>query len=94
MSNQEEVTEAAGYRYTGGGLGGKDLPSTDTSRSRTVEVTFQRWLGRGGHPSGTVGWLHGPGVLGENPLDTVVGSAHLEPDRSFCSIRSPSNGPF
>ena len=45
MSNQEEVTEAAGYRYTGGGLGGKDLPSTDTSRSRTVEVTFQRWLG-------------------------------------------------
>ncbi len=83
MSNQEEVTEAAGYRYTGGGLGGKDLPSTDTSRSRTVEVSFQRWLGPVDTPLEL--WV---GFMGREysvkiPLDTVVGSAHLEPDQEF-----------
>ena len=83
MSNQEEVTEAAGYRYTGGGLGGKDLPSTDTSRSRTVEVSFQRWLGPVDTPLEL--WV---GFMGREysvkiPLDTVVGSAHLETDQEF-----------
>ena len=83
MSNQEEVTEAAGYRYTGGGLGGKDLPSTDTSRSRTVKVNFDRWLGPVDTPLEL--WV---GFMGREysvkiPLDTVVDSAHLETDQEF-----------
>ena len=83
LCNQREVTEAAGYEYTGGGLGGKDLPSTDTSRSRTVEVSFQRWLGPVDTPLEL--WV---GFMGREysvkiPLDTVVGSAHLEPDQEF-----------
>ena len=45
VCNRGEVTEAAGYEYTGGSMGGKDLPGTETSRSRTVEVGFDRWLG-------------------------------------------------
>ena len=82
-SNQDEVTEAAGYEYTGGGMGGKDLPSTDTSRSRTVEVSFQRWLGPVDVPLEL--WV---GFMGREysvkiPLDTVVGSAHLETDQEF-----------
>ena len=83
MSNQEEVTEAAGYRYTGGGLGGKDLPSTDTSRSRTVEVTFQRWLGPVDTPLELWVGFMGREYSVEIPLDTVVGSAHLEPNQEF-----------
>ena len=82
-SNQDEVTEAAGYEYTGGGMGGKDLPSTDTSRSRTVEVSFQRWLGPVDVPLEL--WV---GFMGREysvkiPLNTVVGSAHLETDQEF-----------
>ena len=85
LCNQREVTTAAGYALTGGSLGGKDLPGTDTSRSRTVEVSFQRWLGPVDTPLEL--WL---GFMGreysvEIPLDTVVGSAHLEPDQEFLS---------
>ena len=83
MCNSGEVTEAAGYEFVGGGMGGKDLPGTDTSRSRTVEVSFQRWLGPVDTPLEL--WV---GFMGREysvkiPLDTVVGSAHLEPDQEF-----------
>ena len=83
VCNQREVTEAAGYEYTGGGLGGGDLPSTETSRSARVEVSFQRWLGPVDTPLEL--WL---GFMGREysvkiPLDTVVGSAHLESDQEF-----------
>lgn len=82
-SNRREVTEAAGYEYTGGSMGGKDLPGTDTSRSRTVKVGFDRWLGPVDVPLEL--WV---GFMGREysvkiPLDTVVGSAHLEPDQEF-----------
>ncbi len=83
VCNRGEVTEAAGYEYTGGSMGGKDLPGTETSRSRTVEVGFDRWLGPVDTPLEL--WV---GFMGrENsvkiPLDTVVDSAHLETDQEF-----------
>ena len=83
MCNSGEVTEAAGYEFVGGGMGGKDLPGTDTSRSRTVEVSFQRWLGPVDVPLEL--WV---GFMGREysvkiPLDTVVDSAHLETDQEF-----------
>ena len=83
MCNSGEVTEAAGYEYTGGSMGGKNLPGTDTSRSRTVEVSFQQWLGPVDTPLEL--WV---GFMGREysvkiPLDTVVGSAHLESDQEF-----------
>ena len=83
VCNRGEVTEAAGYEYTGGSMGGKDLPGTETSRSRTVEVGFDRWLGPVDTPLEL--WV---GFMGREysvkiPLDTVVGSAHLEPDQEF-----------
>ena len=82
-SNQGEVTEAAGYEYTGGSMGGKDLPGTGTSRSRTVKVNFDQWLGPVDTPLEL--WV---GFMGREysvkiPLDTVVGSAHLETDQEF-----------
>ena len=83
VCNGGEVTEAAGYEYTGGSMGGKDLPGTETSRSRTVEVGFNRWLGPVDTPLEL--WV---GFMGREysvkiPLDTVVDSAHLETDQEF-----------
>ena len=83
VCNGGEVTEAAGYEYTGGSMGGKDLPDTETSRSRTVEVGFDRWLGPVDTPLEL--WV---GFMGREysvkiPLDTVVDSKTYLPDEQL-----------
>ena len=83
ISNQEEVTEAAGIDIPAAAWGEKISPSTDTSRSQNG----------GGHLPAVAGAVDTPlelwvGFMGREysvkiPLDTVVGSAHLEPDQEF-----------
>ncbi len=84
MCNQKEVTEAAGYEYTGGGIGGSSLPApSDTSRSWKVHATFERWIGPMDTPLELWVGFMGREYSVEIPLDTVVGSAHLETDQEF-----------
>ena len=83
-ANQDEVTEAAGFWYSGGNGGIHELEApSDTSRSWQVDFTFSRWLGPLDIPLKVWAGLMGEEYAVEIPLDTVVGAAHLEPDQEF-----------
>ena len=91
QANLREITQEAGYEYAGGGGGGSELPApSDTSRSWAVSRGFQRWLGPVDTPMEL--WLSfmGRDYSVEIPLDTVAGSAHLEPNQEF--LFNPLNG--
>ena len=92
QANQGEITEKAGYEYTGSaGGGGYELSApSDTSRSWSISRVFQRWLGPVDTPMELWVGFMGRECSVEIPLDTVVGSAHLEPDQEF--LFNPLNG--
>ena len=82
MCNQREVVETAGV-YNGGSMGANQISSTQTARCLKVDVGFREWMGAMDTPLEL--WV---GFMGREysvkiPLDTVVGSAHLEPDQEF-----------
>ena len=85
QANQGEITEKAGYEYTGSaGGGGYELSApSDASRSWSISLVFQRWLGPMDTPMELWVGFMGRECSVEIPLDTVVGSAHLEPDQEF-----------
>mgnify|MGYP005770238219 FL=1 len=92
QANQGEITEKAGYEYTGSaGGGGYELSApSDASRSWSISLVFQRWLGPMDTPMELWVGFMGRECSVEIPLDTVVGSAHLEPDQEF--LFNPLNG--
>ena len=63
---------------------------SDASRSWSISLVFQRWLGPMDTPMELWVGFMGRECSVEIPLDTVVGSAHLEPDQEF--LFNPLNG--
>ena len=66
-------------------MGGNVLYDTSTARCMKVDVGFREWIGPVDTPLEL--WV---GFMGREysvkiPLDTVVGSAHLEPEQEFLS---------
>lgn len=90
-SNQNDVTQAAGFWYSGGSSGIHELESpSDTSRSWQVDFTFQRWLGPLDTPLKVWAGLMGEEYAVEIPLDHTTGAVHLETDRAF--VLNPLTG--
>ena len=91
-TNAWDVAEAArpGERLGGSGGSGEIQAPSDTSRSWRVRVMFECWLGPLDTPLKLwANWM-GEEYAVEVPLDTVVGSAHLEPNQEF--LFNPLNG--
>ena len=82
MCNQREVVETAGV-YNGGSMGANQISSTQTARCLKVDVGFREWMGAMDTPLELWVGFMGREYSVEIPLDTVVGSAHLEPDQEF-----------
>lgn len=84
-TNAWDVVEAArpGERLGGSGGSGEIQAPSDISRSWSVRVMFECWLGPLDTPLKLwANWM-GEEYAVEVPLDTVVGSAHLEPNQEF-----------
>ena len=84
MCNMYAIIMDDGHTYSGTGCGGGELPApSDTSRSWRVNVSFEHWMGPLDTPLKIWAGFMGEAYAVEIPLDTTVGSAHLESNQEF-----------